>query len=468
MLLKLQVTNEVSTASGDFRVSTAGGTSQVPSTSCAHDVAYSFFAQPTTSPQLENEHFQQINGDDLEELDLRWQVAMLTVRVKKSERNQGRRSYEPVNYALMAISSSISSSSSDNEVQKCLAVLVFTQGDDPIACLNKAMTFLTVVASLRRQGQSYAATGYKGNATSFGGNNTCGQEKVVKCYNCQGKGHMASQCTQPKRPRNAAWFKEKAMLAEAQEFDQILYEEQLTCLTEDLDAYDYDCDDVSNAKAVLMANISNYGSDVILEVPHPESYHNDMDNQSVHAMLDFEQTPVLDFLDNEITSDSNIHFVLSYLQEHNWQLYQDTNFVISSQHAAIPVIDDEETLILEELNKLSKDFGKHFVPQQELMEAPSELPKVSLVNTSLKKLKIHLSKFDTVVKKRITPDAITEGEWDLLNEETEVQTVFNQMEAAVQQCSDVLLSVMNSTTLNGKSVNLEIQRSESCDKCFAI
>ncbi|GJV13144.1 ribonuclease H-like domain-containing protein [Tanacetum coccineum] len=156
-------TNKVSTASGDFGVSTAGGINQVPSTPCAHDVAYSFFAQPTTSPQLENEDFQQMDGDDLEELDLRWQVAMLTVRVKKkghfarecrSGRNQGRRSYgdngrsnaptnesssqalvaqdglggydwsndfevEPVNYALMAISSSSSSSSSDSEVQKC-------------------------------------------------------------------------------------------------------------------------------------------------------------------------------------------------------------------------------------------------------------------------------------------------------------------------------------------------------------
>ncbi|GJV48055.1 ribonuclease H-like domain-containing protein [Tanacetum coccineum] len=159
-------TNEVSTASGDFGVSTAGGTSQVPSTPCAHDVAYSFFAQPTTSPQLENEDFQQIDGDDLEELDLQWKVTMLTVRCYnchrkghftkecRSGRNQGRRSYgdngrrnaptnesspqalmaqdglggydwsndfeiEPVNYALMAISSSSSSSSSDNEVQKC-------------------------------------------------------------------------------------------------------------------------------------------------------------------------------------------------------------------------------------------------------------------------------------------------------------------------------------------------------------
>ncbi|GKB68426.1 hypothetical protein Tco_0929838, partial [Tanacetum coccineum] len=38
----------------------------------------------------------------------------------------------------------------------------------------------------------------------------------------------------------------------------------------------------------------------------------------------------------------------------------------------------------------------------------SELPKVSLVNASLKKLKFHLTQFDSVVKKRITPDALTE------------------------------------------------------------
>ncbi|GKA97605.1 hypothetical protein Tco_0825499 [Tanacetum coccineum] len=86
-------TNEVSTASGDFRVSTVGGTSsssQVSSTPCADEVMCSFFAQQTTSPQLENEDLQQINEDDLEELDLRWQVAMLTVRVKKFIQKTGR------------------------------------------------------------------------------------------------------------------------------------------------------------------------------------------------------------------------------------------------------------------------------------------------------------------------------------------------------------------------------------------
>ncbi|GJZ14655.1 hypothetical protein Tco_0550332 [Tanacetum coccineum] len=63
-------TNEVSTASGDFGVSTAGGINQVPSTPTAQNIAYSFLAQPTTSPQLKNEDFQQMDGDDLEELDL--------------------------------------------------------------------------------------------------------------------------------------------------------------------------------------------------------------------------------------------------------------------------------------------------------------------------------------------------------------------------------------------------------------
>nr|GFD55906.1 hypothetical protein [Tanacetum cinerariifolium] len=48
--------------------------------------------------------------------------------------------------------------------------------------------------------------------------------------------------------------------------------------TEDLDTYDSDCDDISNAKAVLMANTSNYGSHAISKVPYSETYPNDMEN----------------------------------------------------------------------------------------------------------------------------------------------------------------------------------------------
>ncbi|GKG17932.1 phosphopantothenoylcysteine decarboxylase-like protein, partial [Tanacetum coccineum] len=165
-----------------------------------------------------------------------------------------------------------------------------------------------------RQGQNYSGTTYKSNATNSRGNTISGQAIVVKCYNCQGKGHMARQCTQPKRPRNVAWYKEKAMLAEAHEAGQILDEEQLLFLadpgipanhaqtviphnaafqTEDLDTYDSDCDDLSTAQAVLMVNISNYGSDVISEVPNSETYPNDMDSQSVHVLQNFEQSPAM-------------------------------------------------------------------------------------------------------------------------------------------------------------------------------
>ncbi|GJY20973.1 hypothetical protein Tco_0393539 [Tanacetum coccineum] len=114
-------------------------------------------------------------------------------------------------------------------VDSSFVVPVFSPGDDPIACLNKAMAFITAVASSRfpstnnqlktssnprnqatiqdgrvtvqqvqgRQGQSYDGTGYKSNATSSGENNV-----------------------------------DKAMLVEAQEAGQILDEEQLTFLAD--------------------------------------------------------------------------------------------------------------------------------------------------------------------------------------------------------------------------------------------
>ncbi|GJV53786.1 putative ribonuclease H-like domain-containing protein [Tanacetum coccineum] len=280
-------------------------------------------------------------------------------------------------------------------------VLVFSIGDYPIAYLNKAMAFLTAVASSRllttnnqlrtssnprnqatiqdgrvtlqqvqgRQGQNYSGTTYKSNATNLRGNTTSRQARVVKCYNCQGEGHMARQCTQPKRPRNAAWYKEKAMLAEAQEVGQILDEEQLTFLadpgipanqaqtiiphnvafqTEDLDTYDSDCDDLSTTQAVLMANISNYGSDVVLEVPNSKTY--DMDNQSVHALQDFEQSPVMDFTDNEISSDSNIIPYSQYLQETQQATVQDTNLQAQQDLMILSVIEQMSKQMINHVN----------------------------------------------------------------------------------------------------------------------
>ncbi|GKA90722.1 ribonuclease H-like domain-containing protein [Tanacetum coccineum] len=52
---------------------------------------YSFFASQPSISQLDNEDLQQIDPNDLEEMDLRWNIAMLTMRAKRFLKNIGRK-----------------------------------------------------------------------------------------------------------------------------------------------------------------------------------------------------------------------------------------------------------------------------------------------------------------------------------------------------------------------------------------
>ncbi|GJS66656.1 ribonuclease H-like domain-containing protein [Tanacetum coccineum] len=54
-------------------------------------VIYAFFASQPNSPHLDNEDLQQIHLDDLEEIDLRWKMAMLTMRARRFLKNTGRK-----------------------------------------------------------------------------------------------------------------------------------------------------------------------------------------------------------------------------------------------------------------------------------------------------------------------------------------------------------------------------------------
>ncbi|GJV40623.1 ribonuclease H-like domain-containing protein [Tanacetum coccineum] len=54
-------------------------------------VICSFFASQPNSPQLAHEDLQQIYPDDIEEMDLRWQMAMLTMRARRFLKNTGRK-----------------------------------------------------------------------------------------------------------------------------------------------------------------------------------------------------------------------------------------------------------------------------------------------------------------------------------------------------------------------------------------
>ncbi|GJW18176.1 retrovirus-related pol polyprotein from transposon TNT 1-94 [Tanacetum coccineum] len=191
--------------------------------------------------------------------------------------------------------------------------------------------------SSRKTGSRFCWYENSGKCYKFRGNNAAGKERVVKCYNCQGEGHMARQCTQPKRPMNSTWFKEKLLLVQEQEAGKELDEEQLAFLadlgildgqaiqttipqnaafhTDDLDAYDSDCDDIYSINTVLMANLSSYNSNVLSEAPYSDTYQHEVINQSVPDMPYFKQTPIVDSPDNEITSYSNIIPYSQYLQE---------------------------------------------------------------------------------------------------------------------------------------------------------
>nr|GEZ97535.1 hypothetical protein [Tanacetum cinerariifolium] len=58
--------------------------------SLSNVVIFSFFASQSTSPQLDNKDLKQIDVDDLEEMDQRWQMAMLTMRARRFLQKTGR------------------------------------------------------------------------------------------------------------------------------------------------------------------------------------------------------------------------------------------------------------------------------------------------------------------------------------------------------------------------------------------
>ncbi|GKA47780.1 retrovirus-related pol polyprotein from transposon TNT 1-94 [Tanacetum coccineum] len=314
-----------------------------------------------------------------------------------------------------------------------LAVPVFKQGDDPIDAINKMMSFLSTVG--RQSSFAVGTSGTRANISGIRGYNS-GQQRVVKCFNCQGEGHTARQCPKPKRKRDATCFRDKVLLVEAQGSRKVLNKEELEFLAdpgvaegpvtqtvithnaayqaEDLDVYDSDCDDFSTAKAVLMASLSSYGSDVLFEEKEAKSIDKEIALEK--------KVKELDNIKQALGFQNPLY--LKKAQQIRPMLYDGS--VIAKETNVISIADSKETLMLEEESrskmllkqKLSDEqafrlqISHHTNQSASLLvkiEAPRELPKVSLVNTSLKRLKYHLGQFDNVVKKQITPDALTEG-----------------------------------------------------------
>nr|GEV02225.1 retrovirus-related Pol polyprotein from transposon TNT 1-94 [Tanacetum cinerariifolium] len=306
-----------------------------------------------------------------------------------------------------------------------LVVLVFQKGDDPIDAINHMMSFLTVELEFLAD-----------------------------------PGIAETQSTQ--YVVNAAYQ------------------------VDDLDAYASDCDEINSAKIALMANLSHYGSDNLAENSSTPAQQDDL----ILSVVEQLKTQVVNC--TKINQDNkNINEILTaelerykdQAQQLEPKLYDGS---VIQKTNAIVIRDSEETLMLEDeshskmlkkqkdpmmtekkvntkpvdyaaLNQLSKDFETRFVPQTELsveqafwsqnsgnfeepnlststaiVEVPKELPKVSMVNSSLKKLKFHIASFDRVVKERTTTTAITEGA-NLLTSASGSQPQGNTKKDRIQQ-----------------------------------
>nr|GEY95995.1 hypothetical protein [Tanacetum cinerariifolium] len=91
LLMALPNEHQLNTAHGDFAASSKTNASSLPNVDSLSDaVIYSLFASRSNSSQLDNEDLKQINPHDLEEIDLKWQMAMLTMRAKKFLQKTGR------------------------------------------------------------------------------------------------------------------------------------------------------------------------------------------------------------------------------------------------------------------------------------------------------------------------------------------------------------------------------------------
>nr|GEV27984.1 hypothetical protein [Tanacetum cinerariifolium] len=209
----------------------------------------------------------------------------------------------------------------------------------------------------------------------------------MKCFNYQGEGHMARQCPNPKRRRDATWFKDKVLLVEVQ---------GKAYQADDLDAYDFDCNNLYRTKAVLIANLSSYGSDALSKDT------NSFAQQDAMIFSVFEQ------LSHQVTNcnkEKNAQFVdfekeINYLkqtfskQSKEKKLLTKTFNVFKNEYKEKEAKNiDTEIALEKKVNEVDNivykiDFGKRFVPQRELSDEQALHPNTDQSASRLSKLRL--------------------------------------------------------------------------------
>nr|GEW60229.1 hypothetical protein [Tanacetum cinerariifolium] len=118
--------------------------------------------------------------------------------------------------------------------------------------------------------------------------------------------------------------------------------------TNDLDAFDSYYDEAPSTRALLMANLSSYDSDVLSEVPISDTYQdNYVLDHCVQEMYYSKEPPFVPISYIKITSDSNIISYDQYMKENESKVVQST-----------PFTEEQNAMIMFIINEISNQVAK--------------------------------------------------------------------------------------------------------------
>nr|GEX43648.1 hypothetical protein [Tanacetum cinerariifolium] len=253
---------------------------------------------------------------------------------------------------------------------------MFKQRDDPIDAIKKIMSFLSIVipscfSSTNNQLRNFSNP--RQQAIIDDGRVTFQPIKGRQTSFAAGEGHMARQCPKPKRKMDATWFSDKVFLVEAQGNGKVLNEE-------DWNSW--------QILELLKVQLHRWSSHTMQRIKQMIWMHKIL---NVTTSLQPRQ-----FLHIRCSLRGTTLCKKSYWHAKSKPMLYDGS-VIAKETNVISIVDPEETLMLEEesrskmllkqsdpmvlkqkvntelinyaeLNRLSKDFGKCFIPQQELFD----------------------------------------------------------------------------------------------------
>nr|GEZ08278.1 hypothetical protein [Tanacetum cinerariifolium] len=150
-----------------------------------------------------------------------------------------------------------------------------------------------------------------------------GQARPMKYYNYNGTGHIARNCTQPKRPQNSEYYKDKMLLMHAQENGVALDAKQLLFLADGQDnAFDDDVDEQPVQELAL--NIDN-----VFQADDYDVFDSNVDKAPTAQPMFMANLSSAD----PITDEARPSYDLDILSEvHNHDYYQDTACAHHEEH----------------------------------------------------------------------------------------------------------------------------------------